>query len=309
VRHWLRFGADGWRLDVAHMMGAGGIDTNNLEVLRRLKTAARSENPEAWIFGERFWDAEAALQGPNDAFGHDGGGEDGVMNYHGFTLPITDWLSGMTIFDRPVQLATAELVALMQERLRVIPPAIQLSQYNLIGSHDIPRPLTRMGGDLAKLRTAFTLLMTFPGVPGIYYGDEIGLSGGNDPFCRAPFPWDETQWDLETLEHVKGLIQLRRSSLALQRGSLVWLAHTDDSIVYARVFTHEDGREESVIVAATRGAGETIQIDVGRLEGTGWVDAVTRERVESQGDGLLELKVLMNGACIISNNIFFSPKK
>ncbi|NJK43144.1 MAG: hypothetical protein HC933_01750 [Pleurocapsa sp. SU_196_0] len=87
VRHWLRFGADGWRLDVAHMMGARGIDADNLKVHRHLRTAARSENPEAWIFGERFWDAEAALQGPNDALGHDGAGEDGVMNYHGSPCP------------------------------------------------------------------------------------------------------------------------------------------------------------------------------------------------------------------------------
>jgi alpha-glucosidase len=291
VRHWLRFGADGWRLDVAHMMGARGIDANNLEVLRRLKVAARSEDPEAWIFGERFWDAEAALQGPNDTFGHDGGGEDGVMNYHGFTLPITDWLSGMTIFDRPIRLETDELAALIQERLRVIPPAMQLSQYNLIGSHDIPRPLTRLGGDTAKLRTAFTLLLGFPGVPGIYYGDEIGLSGGNDPFCRAPFPWNENAWDHSVLEHVKALIKARRSSLALQRGSLVWLAHTEDSIAYARVFTHADGRAENAIIAATRGTGETLEIDVRKLEGMGWVDAVTGERVEARGDGLLEVSV------------------
>jgi alpha-glucosidase len=252
VRHWLRFGADGWRLDVAHMMGARGIDADNLKVLRHLRNAARAENPEAWIFGERFWDAEAALQGPSDALGHDGGGEDGVMNYHGFTLPITDWLSGTTIFETPVQLETEEMVSLILERYRVLPPLARLSQYNLIGSHDIPRPLERMGGDQAKLRAAFTLLLTFPGIPGIYYGDEVGLGGGGDPFCRAPFPWDESQWNLETLEHVKGLVKLRRSSLALQRGALVWLGQTTDGVEYARVYTHEDGREERVVVAVAR---------------------------------------------------------
>jgi alpha-glucosidase len=254
LRHWLRFGADGWRLDVAHMMGARGIDADNLKIHRHLRAAARAENPEAWIFGERFWDAEAALQGPNDALSHDGGGEDGVMNYHGFTLPITDWLSGTTIFDHPVRLETSELVALLEERYRVLPLLARLSQYNLIGSHDIPRPLERMGGDAAKLRTAFTLLLTYPGVPGIYYGDEIGLTGGGDPFCRAPFPWDEAQWDAETLEHVKKLVALRRSSLALQCGGLVWLDHGEHSISYARVYTHDDGREERVVVKATRGA-------------------------------------------------------
>jgi alpha-glucosidase len=298
VRHWLRFGVDGWRLDVAHMMGARGIDADNLKVHRHLRAAARSENPEAWIFGERFWDAEAALQGPNDALSSDGGGEDGVMNYHGFTLPVTDWLAGVTILEKPVQLETAEMTELVQERYRVLPPLARLSQYNLIGSHDIPRPLERLKGDSSKLSAAFTLLMGFPGVPGIYYGDEIGLMGGHDPFCRAPFPWDETQWDTGLLETVKKLVKARRSSLALRQGSLVWLTHTQDSIAFARVFTHADGRVESAIVAATRQTGETLSLDVTGLSNLEWTNSVNGEVVTAR-DGQLEVVVSSDGVLLI----------
>ncbi len=301
VRHWLRFGADGWRLDVAHMMGARGIDADNLKVLRHLKEAARSENPEAWIFGERFWDAEAALQGANDALSHDGGGEDGVMNYHGFTLPITDWLSGETIFDRPVQLETAEVAAMIQERYRVLPPLAQQSQYNLIGSHDIPRPLTRMAEDKQKLRAAFALLLGFPGVPGIYYGDEIGLTGGNDPFCRAPFPWDETQWDKSLQGDVRALIAARRSNPSLQRGALVWLQTTADSLVYARVFTAENGVVEAAIIVGTKASGAvTLELEISGLgvSGQAWRDVVTNDTLEAK-DGRLTLTVSKGGAVLV----------
>ncbi|NJK43143.1 MAG: hypothetical protein HC933_01745 [Pleurocapsa sp. SU_196_0] len=204
----------------------------------------------------------------------------------------------MTIFEHPVRLETAEMVTLLQERLRVLPPLAQLSQYNLIGSHDIPRPLERMGGDKNKLRAAFALLLGFPGVPGIYYGDEIGLSGANDPFCRAPFPWDETQWDTDLLEEVKKLVTARRASLVLQQGSLEWLAHTQDGIAFARVFTHADGRVDSAIITATRAEGETMSVDVTGLGKLEWTNAVSGEVLKAR-DGRLEVTVSRGGLMLI----------
>jgi alpha-glucosidase len=223
-----------------------------------------------------------------------------VMNYHGFTLPITDWLGGTTIFDTPVQLETSELATLIVERHRVIPTPMSLSNYNLIGSHDIPRPLTRFAGNKAKLSSAFTLLLSFPGVPGIYYGDEIGLMGAGDPFCRAPFPWNESAWDTDLLETVKKLIRARRSSLALQRGALKWLTTTLETIVFARVYTHADGRVETALVAATRGAGEAVNVDLTKLGSSHleWRDAVTGEVVKAQAQ-TLELTVSSRGVLLV----------
>jgi neopullulanase len=90
----------------------------------------------------------------------------------------------------------------------------------LLGSHDKPRFLTLCGGDKRKLLLATAFLFTFPGAPAIYYGDEIGLEGGEDPDNRRCFPWDETAWDHDLLAAVRELAELRHRLPALRRGSL-----------------------------------------------------------------------------------------
>ena len=292
VRHWIRAGADGWRLDVAHMMGKSGTERGNLEIHRRLRAAARLENPEAWIFGERFLDGEGALQGASEIYEHDGGGEDGVMNYQGFGLPVTDWLSGVDIFGYHVKLETAELVEILAESYRVIPAPMRFSQYNLFGSHDVPRALERMNGNVEQLKTAFALLLAYPGVPGIYYGDEIGLRGGSDPFCRAPFPWDEKNWNTGLRGFVQSLIRARKHSQALQVGALKFLEHRMDALSFARTYTHSDGRIETALVGVNRGIAQTMNFNTalaGVFEGT-WRDAVTGEMFVAR-DGILKATV------------------
>ncbi len=291
VRHWIRAGADGWRLDVAHMMGKSGTDRGNLEILRRLKNAARLENPQAWIFGERFWDAEQYLQGASDPHEHDGGGEDGVMNYQGFTLPVLDWLAGSDIFGNTINLETPEFQGILEESYRVIPTPMRFSHYNLLGSHDVPRALERLG-NIEKMKTAFALLLTYPGVPGIYYGDEIGLKGGDDPHCRAPFPWDESKWNMGLREFVKTLIKTRKTSLALQEGALKFLEHRYDALTFARTYTHSDGRVESVLIGVNRGTAQTMNFNtamVGVFEGS-FQDAITGEIFHAR-DGILKATV------------------
>jgi alpha-glucosidase len=292
VRHWIRAGADGWRLDVAHMMGKGGLERGNLEIHRRLKAAARFENPEAWVFGERFLDAEAALQGASEIHEHDGGGEDGVMNYQGFGQPIVEWLGGIDQYNHKVQLETAELVETLEETYRVIPVPMRFSHYNLFGSHDTARALTRMGNDVEKLKTAFAMLLTYPGVPGIYYGDEIGLAGENDPHCRAPFPWHEEQWNIKLRTLVQRLIAARKQSKALQDGALRFLEQRHDALTYARTYTHHDSHVETALVGVNRGIAQTMLFNtamLGIFEGA-WKDVLTDEIFYAQ-DGTLKVTV------------------
>ncbi len=291
VRHWIRAGADGWRLDVAHMMGKSGTDRGNLEILRRLRNAARLENPQAWIFGERFWDGEPYLQGASDPHEHAGGGEDGVMNYHGFTLPVLDWLAGSDLFGNTISLETPEFQAILEESYRVVPTPMRFSHYNLLGSHDVPRALERLGS-LEKMKTAFALLLTYPGVPGIYYGDEIGLKGGDDPHCRAPFPWDEKSWNMGLREFVKTLIHARKTSRALQAGALKFLGQRHDALTFARTYTHSDGRIESALIGVNRGTAQAMNFNtaqVGVFEGS-WQDALTGEIFYAR-DGILKATV------------------
>jgi alpha-glucosidase len=215
------------------------------------------------------------------------------MNYQGFALPVTDWLSGWSIFDRPVNVPTPELEHVLLESYRVVPQPMRMSHYNLVGSHDIPRLLERLKGDITKHRTALALMMAYPGVPGIYYGDEIGMMGGGDPLNRAPMIWDENRWDKNLREDVKKLIRARRSSRALQAGNLVWLASQDETISFARAFTDETGRADVAIVVATRDSlKNTLKLDLklAGVESGVWQDVLTLEHFTAT-NGILELSV------------------
>ncbi|ACO46137.1 alpha-amylase family glycosyl hydrolase [Deinococcus deserti] len=269
VRHWLRQGAAGWRLDVAHMIGAGGTDTDNLPLHRALKTAARQERPDAYVFGERFYDPEHAL---------DGQGEDGTMNYHGFGLPVMQWLAGATYFQEPSRISGPEVAEIMWDAYHALAPEVALSMFNLLESHDIGRALYRLGNDRTRFLSAFTLLVAYPGVPCTYYGTEIGLSQsrpGNMPWCREPMPWDESQWDLELHSRVKALIAVRRQTAALHSGNLRFLHAEPDALAFLREITGADGQTSRVIALASRRT-DAHEVSL-TLPAGEWRDALTGE--------------------------------
>ena len=296
VRHWLRKNAagqaiDGWRLDVAHMIGSGGTDEGNLNLHRELKRTAREENPEAYVFGERFFDPERAMSGD---------GEDGAMNYHGFGLPVMQWLSGQTHFFMPSRLSGQELAEQLWDAYHVLPPQVALNMFNLLDSHDIPRALFLLGGDRTRLRAALTLLLGYPGVPCLYYGTEIGLSQserGAMPFCRAPMPWqdhggDPAAWDMDLYRDLQRLIAVRKGTPALQRGSMRFLFAQNDAVGYLREL---DGVR--VAVLASRG-GTGVPVSVELPEGE-WRDAVSGE-VLPGGTATL---VLDGGRVLVSEQV------
>jgi len=99
-------------------------------------------------------------------------------------------------------------------------PATVAAQLNLLGSHDMPRLRTLVSGDLAAVRLAVLLQMTLPGAPCGYYGDEIGLEGGNDPDCRRAFPAGEAGRDEALRATFRDLIALRRAHPALRADGL-----------------------------------------------------------------------------------------
>jgi alpha-glucosidase len=297
VRKWIRFGADGWRLDVAQSMGNNATDINNLEVHRRLRDAVTLENPDAYVFGERFLDAEAALQGHDHVRNIPQGGEDGVMNYQGFGSPIADWMSGERVWGNSVNIPTEEVMEIMWETYRVLPEASRRAQYNLFGSHDIVRPLTRFGGSIPKLEAAFTMLFAYPGVPSIYYGDEIAMEGGGDPLNRAPMIWDRSRWNHDVRELVQALAKTRKQSKALKAGSLIWLHAAGDVLAFARAFTDSAGKLEVVICLANRSSeAQTVTLDVqlaGLFEGS-WTELRSHEKFVAK-NGRLEVAFTGSG--------------
>ena len=237
------------------MMGEGTGARNNARVLGALRGAAREENPGAYILGEHFFEATRWLQGDL---------EDGAMNYYGFAHPVRAFLAGQDVNYHPVAVDAAELDAWLTDARSRIPYANQLCQLNLLGSHDTARFLTLLGEDPGLMRLALVLLFTYPGVPCIYYGDEIGMTGANDPYNRACFDWDPSRWNQDLRGWVQGLAALRAAHPALRRGGYRTLIAAGDVFGFARF----DARE-TLIVAVNR-SDRAVEAEVPGLDGLPW---------------------------------------
>lgn len=249
-RHWMKapYAIDGWRIDVANMLGRQGPDQLGMEIGRGIRAAVKRENPQAYLLGENFFDPAGQLQG--DFL-------DAAMNYSGFTMPLWYWLSGFRFENKttrehiriPDGFSTQSLVDSWQAYRAGIPWQIAAQQFNALGTHDTPRIRAILENDLTRVRLAVSLMMTVPGVPCIFYGDEIGLAGAGDN-SRVCMPWEPAQWDHALLEDYRRLIRLRRSSPALCEGGFQMLAVAGDSFAFLR-----DAEDQQIIVAANRGAG------------------------------------------------------
>ena len=253
ARRWLRppFSIDGWRIDVAPMLGEGSGARHNDRVLLSLRRAVKDESPRAYLLGEHFAEATRWLQGDL---------EDGAMNYYGFTFPVRAFLAGQDVNYHPIDLDAAGFDQWLTDARSRIPYANQLCQLNLLGSHDTTRFLTLVGNDCALMRLALVLLFTYPGVPCIYYGDEIGMTGRNDPYNRACFDWDQDHWDQALRGLVQNLAKLRRESPALRRGAYQTLLSAGDLFGFARFVG-----SEVVLLIVNRGtatqAGLLVQLN------------------------------------------------
>ncbi len=240
VRRWIRRGAAGWRLDVA--------DELPMDYLRRLRRAAKAEKQDAVVLGEVWEDASHKV-----AYGQMrsyclGDTLDSVMNYP-LRIVLIDFL--MYRCDAG---AVCRLVLSQQENY---PAPFYYSLMNLMGSHDRPRILSLLCGlawgeedhenrahqpvpahqlELGKKRllTMLTALVSLPGIPCIYYGDEAGVQGTADPYSRGTFPWGHEDAALQ--EEVRALLRLRQKPV-LQTGHLDIYADGPDAFVIRRTIS------------------------------------------------------------------------
>ena len=252
IRRWLRAGADGWRLDVA--------DEVPDDFVAGIHRAARAEKPSAVVIGEVWEDGSTKI-----AYGvrrkHILGGHcDGLMNYP-FRTAALNFLLGQ---------GAEQFVAAMETLRENYPPSAFFSAMNSLGTHDTPRAITllalgspctdqsrqwradfRLNGEqrrrgVERLKVGSALLFCFPGSPTVYYGDEAGMEGFEDPFNRRTYPWG--QEDKELLDWYAALGRLRREHQALQIGNIEYPFDSGDLLVFSR----RDG-QETVLCACNAG--------------------------------------------------------
>lgn len=296
-RYWMKppFAIDGWRIDVANMLARQGANQLGMEVGRGIRAAVKKENPQAYLLGENFFDPSNQLQG--DFL-------DAAMNYAGFTMPLWYWLGGFKFslghgresIQPAGDFGTGALVDSWQAYRASVPWQIVRQQFNALGTHDTPRIRAIFGNDLVKVRLAVSLLMTVPGVPCLFYGDEIGLAGsGND--SRVCMPWDTSAWDHSLLEDYRRLIHLRKTSPALIEGGFQVLAVEPDLFAFLR-----DAEEEQIIVIANRAAAAHpaggMSVSHGGIEDGAVFDELLTGRRAIVEQGRLPLPELPTGASI-----------
>jgi cyclomaltodextrinase / maltogenic alpha-amylase / neopullulanase len=224
---WIEFGIDGWRLDVPFEIKTPGF-------WQEFRQRVKAINPEAYIVGEVWRDARAWLDGTQF---------DGVMNYL-FTAPTVAFTAGDRVrldlvenrsYEPYPAIDAAAYGEKIGQLLALYPWEIQLTQLNLLASHDTARLMTIAQGDRASVELANVLMFTFPGAPSIYYGDEVGLPGGLDPDARRGFPV-QAQWDTELLALHQQLVALRHQYLALRLGDYRILQAVGSGYAFARCF-------------------------------------------------------------------------
>lgn len=246
--YWLGRGIDGWRLDVPYEI--------NTAFWRRFRTAVKRDYPDAYLVAEEWRDPRAFLQG--DTF-------DGATHY---------LLRGLA-FDFLVSNAlTGEAFArALQALLQSLPQASWYGMLTLLGSHDTARIRTVCNGDRAMLALLYTLLYTLPGAPLLYYGDENGMVGENDPGCRQTMLWDAGQWDPGIRQTLLALIKARLGSPALRRGGLELAFSNDRLVAYYR--TLPEMRE--LVVLNNARAPRELELPVNFAEGTVLSDRLSCE--------------------------------
>ncbi|MFB5661062.1 glycoside hydrolase family 13 protein [Alteribacillus sp. HJP-4] len=257
--YWIReCDIDGWRLDVANEVDHA--------FWREFRQRTREAKPDVYILGEIWHDAMPWLQG--DQF-------DSVMNYP-FTQAALNYGARQDISARDFAQAVVTITNLY-------PSSVNEVMFNLLGSHDTPRVLTEAGENTDRAMLLYVLLFMYPGTPCIYYGDEISMSGGPDPGCRACMVWDKEDQDRDMLHFIRTLIEMRREHSAFGNNGQLYvddIFDDEDAVMFRKAANGEEiffllhaGEEDVPLNASTfndRGEGEilaekNIDMDEGTL--------------------------------------------
>ena len=216
TKHWIEnIDIDGWRMDVAKEL--------DFSFWKEFRDIAHKANKDTLLISEIFGDTSQWLQG--DRF-------DGTMNYS-FREAMTDYFATKRINNKEFADSLANLYSMYSFE------ALSSCQ-NLLSSHDVKRFLNRCGNEEDGILGAIFLQATFPGIAGIYYGDEIGLGGADDPFNREPFPWhSEESWNSTILDYTKKLMNIKKSSSIFKYGRFELLDDNEQFVAFRRILKDE----------------------------------------------------------------------
>ena len=264
------YNADGWRLDVAADLGYSN-EYNHI-FWENFRKAVKSANPQALILAEHYGDPGEWLQGDE---------WDSVMNYDAFMEPLTWFLTGMEKHsdERRTDLwgnADNFVNTMNHFMASMLTPSLQVAM-NELSNHDHSRFLTRTnhivgrvaqlgskaaeeGINLAVMREAVAVQMTWVGAPTVYYGDEAGVCGFTDPDSRRTYPWG--QENRELVEFHKEMIRIHKREKPLRTGSLKMLSWSSNVLAYARF---QEG-EQIIVVLNNRKELKEVTIPVWQAE-------------------------------------------
>jgi len=316
-------GIDGWRLDVAFCVAH--------PFWKKWRKVVKGVNPDAYITAELINpvpELKPYLQG--DEF-------DAVMNYN-FAFASSDYFA-----DEKTRISTTEFDRRLQELREAFPPGVAEVQQNLFGSHDTDRigshivnrdkehannweayfnfskvengqydPRKPTEDELASQKLFAVLQMTYVGAPMIYYGDEVGMWGANDPDCRKPMVWDDLVYEDEVtlpdgskkaqpdkvevnrdlLEHYRKLIALRRELPSLRRGSFETVLIDDSRQLYG--FRRKLNDEEVLVILNNSDEKQEAALEVAGS----WQDRWNAGQLTAT-DGRLSVSLSPRGASIL----------
>ncbi len=301
IRHWLRAGARGWRLDVA--------DELTEDLIRGIKQAVLEERPDGLVLGEVWEDASNKISYSQPRHYLHGDELDSAMNYP-FRTMVIDFLLGN------IEAAgAAEAIESLRENY---PPEALRCALNLLGSHDRPRIASVLGGGpdesklpeeergrwrlspeatgLAKARfwLATLMQMTFPGVPSIYYGDEFCLEGLSDPGNRRTLPRPTDPRDLDMLTIFKNASAVRRALPFMIDGDIEARALTPDVLAYTRTGA---GREAATVLI-NRSGTDSARVTI-PARGQAATDIVSGNELEISPEGTVEVQLWPFGSAVV----------
>lgn len=217
VAKWINLGASGWRLDVA--------DELPDKFIKLLKERIRKEDKDSVLIGEVWEDASNKISYGEKRKYLFGDELDSIINYP-FREAIINYING--------EMTAENCKRYMLSIYENYPRDIFYSNMNLLGNHDTERILTMVRGNERNLELAVLMMMTLPGVPLVYYGDEAGLTGGKDPDNRKTYPWGRE--NPEILSMYKKLISLRKEDEIFIKGDLSIVSISKEILSYKRSY-------------------------------------------------------------------------